>query len=73
MLDLDLMKKLYEFGGLLAFRVQWFDPLTWETKTKPMTFNEQVAKDLVAHLIAEGFKAAYFQEIVKFDGAFASK
>lgn len=70
-LNLDTMQKLYDFGGLLAHRVVYFDTVSFKEKQLQMTFNEDIAKELVEHYKSLGFPVTYYSHIVKFDGAFS--
>lgn len=69
-LDIEILERLYEFGGLMAYRVESFDELTWTTQRVALTFSESVALDHVKRLQEAGRPAAYFAEMVKFNGAF---
>ena len=69
-MNIEVMANLYSFGGLIAYRVEWLDPISWKIKSLPATFNEDVAIESIDRLLGEGLNAVCFQEIIKFDGAF---
>lgn len=69
-LDVELMKKLYEFGCLMAYRVEYFNKDTFKIEKLPMTFSEEMVKKEMSRLKREGFKSAYYEVFVNFDGAF---
>ena len=69
-LDLEVIKRLYAFGGLYYYEVLRLDDLLFKTVVDLRTFNEQVAIDKVAWIKSQGGKAAYQAVLVKFDGAF---
>ena len=69
-LDVELMKKLYEFGGLLSYKVMYFDTVSFSIRQAgEMTFNEDSAKALADSLIRNGFKVEIFSQMVHFNGA----
>lgn len=70
-LDVVMIKRLYKFGGLMAYRVTYFDPLQFKTVDMPTTFSEEVANEQLAEKKRYKFTAALEQFIIKFDGAFA--
>lgn len=70
-LDEEVMRKLYVFGALLAYRVSYFDPLRFEVVHLPLTFNESVAKAELDTKKSHGFTAGMAELFVRFDGAFA--
>ncbi len=70
-LDVAIMKRLYNFGGLMAYRVTYFDPLQFKTVDMPATFSEELANEQLAEKKRYKFTAGLAQFIIKFDGAFA--
>lgn len=69
-LDFEVIKNLYEFGGLYYYEVYVLDELFFKTVIDLRTFNEQAAIDKVEWIKSQGGKAAYQAVLVKFDGAF---
>lgn len=72
-LDVDKMKSLYEFGGLFAYKVVYYDPLTLKVEEAMHTFNETKANEKLLSLNAGGYACSIKQECINFDGAFASQ
>ena len=72
-LDVAMMKRLYKFGGLTAYRVTYFDPLQFKTVDMPATFSEELANEQLAEKKRWKFTAGMAQFIIKFNGAFALK
>ena len=72
-LDVDLMRRLYKSGKLIAYRVVYFDKLQFQVRDYHTTFNEDVAIEKMKGLMASGFPAEIKQFFVKFDGAFSQK
>lgn len=72
-LDVEIIKRLYEFGGLMAYKVQYASPLDLSIVTTCVTFNEDFAKSDLVRLHSVGIAAVLFSSIVKFDGAFSKK
>jgi hypothetical protein len=70
-LDEEVMRKLYAFGGLLAYRVSYFDPMRFEVAHLPMTFHKATAKAALAAKKRDGFTAGMAEFLVRFDGAYA--
>ena len=71
-LDVDVMKKLYDFGGLLAYHIMYLDTVTFTLKQwGEMTFNEERAKSICDGLVRNGFKVELFRQMVHFDGKWA--
>lgn len=70
-LDIEMMKRLYDWGGLFAYRVETLDPITWTTRTEAYTFNEEEAKSVMKRWQEQGIKARMFQYLIKFDGEFS--
>lgn len=69
-LNIEVIKSLYEFGGLYYYEVHRLDEIFFKTVVDLRTFNEQVAIDRVEWIKSQGGKAAYNTVLVKFDGAF---
>lgn len=69
--DMDMLRRLYDFGGLLVYQVSYFDPLMFQVVKGRTTFSEEVAKAELEHLKRTGFTAGMEQFMVKFDGAFS--
>ena len=73
-LNVDVMKKLYEFGGLIAYQVKYFDVISFSVKQYgDMTFCEEKARKICEGFARSGVKAEIFRHMVQFDGAFAEK
>lgn len=72
-LDIDVMRKLYEFGGLLSYHVTYFDPVIFQTIETQPTFDEKVAKVTLQQCKEYGRPAKLVEKLIKFDGAFAVK
>lgn len=72
-LDFDVMRKLYDFGGLNVYRVTYFDPILFKVTSGYFTFNEETAQAEIDRLKRAGFTAGMESFIVKFDGAFAKR
>lgn len=70
-LNMEVMQKLYEFGGLAVYRVSYFDPVIFKIVTRKPTFNEDAAKEELNQLSKAGFPASLETFMVNFDGAFA--
>ncbi len=70
-LNIDLLRKLYEFGGLLVYRVLYFDQIGFRASQVRCTFSESAADEEVAKLRRQGFQAKIETFMVHFDGAFA--
>ena len=69
-LNVELMKKLYEFGGLFAYQVMYLDTITFTIKqSDTMTFSEEKAKKICDGLTRNGIKAEVFRHLIHFDGA----
>lgn len=73
-LDIEVMKNLYDFGALIAYKVVYFDPITFQIVNHLYTFDEQCAKNTCESLVKQKL---YFPKIesfmVKFNNAFAKK
>jgi len=72
-LDIDAMRRLYEFGGLQVYEVIWFDPLTFMPTADVATFSEEFARERYASITSRGTLAKIDCRLVKFNGAFAKK
>jgi hypothetical protein len=72
-LDIELMKKLYEFGGLLAYKVIYFDSVVFKVVTHCITFDESYAKNQQEMLQLAGHTVGREELMVKFDNAFLKK
>lgn len=70
-LDLNVIQRLYDFGGLMVHRVSYFDPTKFEVVSLPPTFSEEHAKALAESY--RSFDVSTVSELVKFDGAFSVK
>ena len=70
-LDVDMMRRLYEFGTLMAYRADYIDPLTFEVRSDRITFNENRAKEQAAAHKTHGFAVQIKVLCIHFDGAFA--
>ena len=70
-LDMEIMRRLYDFGGLLAYRVSYFDPLRFEVVHMPATFHQPTAEAALEAKKRDGFTAGVAEFLVKFDGAFS--
>ena len=69
-LDIAVMRRLYAFGGLLVYRVTYFDPVLFQIKSGKATFSEESAKKEMDGLRRSGFNSTLESFMVKFDGAF---
>lgn len=72
-LDVEVMRRLYEFGGLQVYTVTWFDPLTFATEVVVVTFSEEFARARYASIKDTGAIVRLDIVTVKFNGAFAKK
>lgn len=72
-LDIDVMQNLYGFGGLIAYRVVYFDPSTLSVKCDCITFDEETAQNTLKMLKDVCRSAGIESFMVKFDGAFSKK
>lgn len=72
-LNADVMRKLYEFGGLLMYCVEYFDPVLFKVMNRRFTFSEEAAQAELDWLKQAGFAAGMESFIVKFDGAFSKR
>ena len=70
-LDIEMMQKLYDFGELLVYEVEYCDRLTMTVRVDLRTFNEGVARARCQSLKNDGLTAAIATYFVKFDGAYA--
>jgi hypothetical protein len=70
-LDLDVIKGLYEFGGLIAYKVIYFDPVIFKVVESCVTFDEKHAKETMKSLQDRGFTTGMDNFLVKFNNAFA--
>jgi hypothetical protein len=68
--DMEVLRKLYYFGGLLVYRAAYFDPGVFKVVNGRPTFNEETAKAELALRTKEGFTAGMESFMVYFDGAF---
>lgn len=68
--NIEILKNLYEFGGLLAYRVKYCDPIIFQVVHGRATFNEETAKNELDALKRAGFAAGIESFMVHFDGAF---
>ena len=72
-LNIGVMQNLYEFGGLLSYRISYFDPAMFQIIEMQPTFSEEVAKINLKRLKENGVEARLVEQLIKFDGAFAVK
>lgn len=72
-LNIDVLRQLYEFGGLLVYRVVYFDPVLFKVTNVIDTFSEETAKAEIERLKSVGFTAGMESFLVKFDGAFSKR
>ena len=72
-LDVAMMKRLYEFGGLLVYTVKTFDVIRFEPMILLVTFSEKAASRLADHLKSENRPFMVESTMVHFNGAFALK
>lgn len=68
--DMEVLRKLYDFGGLMVYRVAYFDPVMFKVTNGRVTFNEETAKEELEGLKRAGFTAGMESFMVHFDGAF---
>jgi len=71
-LDIEAMQKLYNFGELLVYEVEYCDRLTMTVRVDLRTFNEDVARARCQALKNDGLTAGIATYFVKFDGAYGS-
>lgn len=71
--DMDMLRRLYDFGGLMVYRVVRFDPARFEIVKGKATFSEEAAQAEFDELTHAGFTATIESFIVKFNGAFSKK
>jgi hypothetical protein len=69
--NIDMLRKLYDFGGLLVYRVLYFDQIGFRSLQVRCTFSEAAADEEAAMLRRNGFQAWIETFMVNFDGAFA--
>ena len=72
-LDIETLRRLYDFGGLLVYRVVYFDPVLFRVTNGRVTFSEEAAKAELEGLKRAGFMAGIESFMVKFDGAFSKR
>lgn len=70
-MDVDVMRSLYDFGGLLVYRVAYFDPILFKVTNVLVTFSEEAAQEKLDGLKRAGFTVGMESFMVKFDGAFS--
>lgn len=70
-LDLETIKRLYEYGELLAYHVDYFNPAFFAVLRSISTFSESAAKHELNKLREAGFTAEIRKELINFDGAFS--
>jgi hypothetical protein len=68
--DMEVLRRLYYFGGLLVYRVAYFDPVVFKVVNGRVTLNEETAKAELARRTKAGFTAGMESFMVYFDGAF---
>ena len=71
--DMEVLRKLYDFGGLLVYRVAYFDPVMFRVANGRVTFSEETAQAELDGLKRAGFTAGMESFMVKFDGAFSKR
>jgi hypothetical protein len=69
-LDIEMMRKLYDFGEMLVYEVEYCDRLTMTVRVDLRTFNEGVARARCQALKNDGLTAAIATYFVAFDGAY---
>ena len=72
-LDIDLLRKLHEFGAMNIYRVVRFDPMMFRIVHENFTFDETKARTMAKHFADTGAPADVERYFVKFDGAFSQK
>lgn len=70
-LDVEMIRKLYAFGGLIVYRVSYFDAVLFSVETRRVTFSQEAAKAELERLKLAGFTAEIESFLVGFDGAFS--
>lgn len=68
-LNTEVMQKLYEFGGLIVYEVNYFDKVAFKTVLALRTFSQERALEEEKKLSAD-FTVAVSSYLVGFDGAF---
>lgn len=71
--DMDMLRRVYDFGGLLVYRVAYFDPVQFRVTNGRVTFSEEAAQEELEGLKRAGFTAGMEAFMVKFDGAFSKR
>lgn len=67
--DIEWLRKMLDFGGIIAYRVVFFDPVSFQIVKLGMTFNEDFAKSELEERLKTA-RYAYIEEtMVKFNGA----
>ena len=72
-LDIKVIKKLYDFGGLMSYQCVYFDRVSFTVRTLPPSFNENKVKKEVEVFKARGFEASYTSTMIEFNGAFKKR
>lgn len=70
-LDLEIIKSLYRFGGLMVFRVVRFNDVSFLAETHRYTLSHEVAIEELEKLKRNGMSAKIDEFIVNFDGAYS--
>jgi hypothetical protein len=70
MLDLEKIKQLYEFGGLMVYEVLWFDTVMKRNMTHRRTFCSKTAEKELEHLGRLGRDTWMVSYMVQFDDAY---
>ena len=55
-LDIEMMQKLYDFGEMLVYEVEYCDRLTMTVRVDLRTFNEDVARERCHWLKNDGWR-----------------
>jgi hypothetical protein len=70
-LDTQMIQRLYEFGGLYAYEVRYFDCVTLAVTTELRTFSQSAAEAKARDVALSGFHAWVVDIFIRFDGAFS--
>ncbi len=70
-LDVELLTRLYEFGGLMTYTVRYFDKVSHAMVDQTPTFNGDLATERCKTLSASGTPAVVIERLIPFNGAFA--
>lgn len=70
-LNIEVMKKLYEFGGLYAYKLSYIDPLSLELVVAVNSFNEEYIDKEFDNLKKRGLLTKKERTFISFHGAYS--